>query len=148
MVEIDKEKKSLAVSVACMAIYCPTPGFKGRTFKLRVLTRWDFNFCVRSSLLRGVRLNHRRFFAPLKHRPEDEQSAKEGVYPHSLWPCYKSTTASLALRLSGRRRDRCNQTLRGVSGVASLPYVESLYWVTITTRRKRPTNAQAPSTYN
>ena len=54
MVEIDKEKKSLAVSVACMAIYCPTPGFKGRTFKLRVLTRWDFNFCVRSSPLRGV----------------------------------------------------------------------------------------------
>ena len=37
-------KKSLAVSVACMAIYWPTPGFKGRTFKLCVLTRWDFNF--------------------------------------------------------------------------------------------------------
>ena len=47
-VEIDK-KKSLAVSVACMAIYWPTPGFKGRTFELCVLTRWDFNFCVRSS---------------------------------------------------------------------------------------------------
>ena len=28
-------------------------GFKGRTFKLCVLTRWDFNFCVRSSPLRG-----------------------------------------------------------------------------------------------
>ena len=40
-------KKSLAVSVACMAIYWPTPGFK-----LCVLTRWDFNFCVRSSPLR------------------------------------------------------------------------------------------------
>ena len=24
-------------------------GFKGRTFKLCVLTKWDFNFCVRSS---------------------------------------------------------------------------------------------------
>ena len=36
-----------------MAIYWPTPSFKGRTFKLCVLTRWDFNFCVRSSLLRG-----------------------------------------------------------------------------------------------
>ena len=36
-----------------MAIYWPTPGFKGRTFKLCVLTRWDFNFCVRSSPLRG-----------------------------------------------------------------------------------------------
>ena len=31
-VEISK-KKSLAVSVACMAIYLPTPGFKGRMFK-------------------------------------------------------------------------------------------------------------------
>ena len=36
-----------------MAIYWPTPGFKGRTFKLCVLTRWDFNFCIRSSPLRG-----------------------------------------------------------------------------------------------
>ena len=46
-------KKSLEVSIACMAIYSPTPGFKGRTFKLCVLTTWDFNFCVRSSKLRG-----------------------------------------------------------------------------------------------
>ena len=30
-----------------------TPGFTGRTFKLCVLTRWDFNFCIRSSPLRG-----------------------------------------------------------------------------------------------
>ena len=45
-------KKSLAVSVACMAIYWPTPGFNGRTFKLCVLSRWDFNFFVRSSPLR------------------------------------------------------------------------------------------------
>ena len=37
-----------------MAIYWPTPGFKGRTFKLCVLIRWDFNFCVRSSPLRGT----------------------------------------------------------------------------------------------
>ena len=28
---------------------------KGRTFKLCVLTRWDFNFCIRSSPLRGDR---------------------------------------------------------------------------------------------
>ena len=48
-------KKSLAVSVACMAIYCPTLGFKGKMFKLCVLTRWDFNFCVRSSPLQGVK---------------------------------------------------------------------------------------------
>ena len=30
-----------------MAKYWPTQGFKGRTFKLCVLIRWDFNFCVR-----------------------------------------------------------------------------------------------------
>ena len=36
-----------------MAIYWPTPDFKGRTFKLCVLTRWDFHLCVRSSPLRG-----------------------------------------------------------------------------------------------
>ena len=47
-------QKSLAVSVACMAIHWPTPGFKGRTFKVCVLTEWDFNFCVRSSPLRGT----------------------------------------------------------------------------------------------
>ena len=46
-------KKSLAVSVACMAIYWPTPGFKGRTWKLCVLIRWDFYFCIRSSSLWG-----------------------------------------------------------------------------------------------
>ena len=37
-----------------MAIYWPTPGFKGRTFQHCVLARWDFNFCVRSSPLRGA----------------------------------------------------------------------------------------------
>ena len=37
-----------------MAIYWPTPGFKRRTFKLCVLTRWNFNFYVRSSPLRGA----------------------------------------------------------------------------------------------
>ena len=36
-----------------MAKHWPTPGFTGRTFKPCVLTRWDFNFCVRSSPLRG-----------------------------------------------------------------------------------------------
>ena len=36
-----------------MAICRPTPGFKGRTFNMCVLTKWDFNFCIRSSPLRG-----------------------------------------------------------------------------------------------
>ena len=52
--------KSLAVSVACIAIYLPTPGSIGKTFKLCVLNRWDFNFCVRSSPLRGNELNSAR----------------------------------------------------------------------------------------
>ena len=43
----------MAVSAACMAMYWPTPGFKRRTFKLCVLFRWDLNFCIRSSQLRG-----------------------------------------------------------------------------------------------
>ena len=38
-----------------MVIYWPTPGLKGRTFKLCVLTRGDFNFCIHSSPLRGLR---------------------------------------------------------------------------------------------
>ena len=44
-----------------MAIYQPTPGFKGRTFKLCVLTRWDFNLCVHSFPLRGF-LREKFFF--------------------------------------------------------------------------------------
>ena len=38
-----------------MAVYWPTPDFKGRTFNLCVLNRWDLNLFVRSSPLRGVR---------------------------------------------------------------------------------------------
>ena len=44
-------KKSLAVGIASVAIYWPTPGFKGRTFKLCVLNRWVYNFWVHSSPL-------------------------------------------------------------------------------------------------
>ena len=40
-----------------MAIYWRTPGFKGRTLKVCVLSRWDFNFCVHSSPLRGLKTN-------------------------------------------------------------------------------------------
>ena len=44
-----------------MATYWPAPGLKGRTFKLCVLTRWDFNFCVRSSPLRETDRNTSRW---------------------------------------------------------------------------------------
>ena len=48
-------KKSLGVSIACVAIYRPTPGFERKTFKFCVL---DFNLCVRSSPLQEwVKLN-------------------------------------------------------------------------------------------
>ena len=40
-----------------MAIYWPTPGFKGRTLKLCIFTRWDFNLCVHSSPLRVCSTN-------------------------------------------------------------------------------------------
>ena len=53
-------KKPLTVSIGCMAIYRPTPGFKGRAFKFCVLNSWDFKFCVRSSPLReGDRQNEK-----------------------------------------------------------------------------------------
>ena len=47
-----------------MAIYGHTPGFKGRTFKLCVLTRWDFNFFIRSSPLRSGLTDTRGLFSP------------------------------------------------------------------------------------
>ena len=34
-------KKSLAVGVACMAIYWPAPGLKGGIFENQVFNRWD-----------------------------------------------------------------------------------------------------------
>ena len=48
---VEISKKSLAVGVACMAIYGPAPGFKGRTIGLWVLNTWVFNFCIHSTLL-------------------------------------------------------------------------------------------------
>ena len=53
-VEISKEE--IPGSKRSMYGYGPTLGFKWRTFKLRDLTRWDFNFCVRSSPLRGMEI--------------------------------------------------------------------------------------------
>ena len=43
-----------SLSLTCMAIYWPTLGFKGRTFKLCVFNRWDFNFCICSSPLQDT----------------------------------------------------------------------------------------------
>ena len=44
----------MAVCVAYMAIYGPTPGLKGRTFELSNLNRWFLNnFCVSGTSMRG-----------------------------------------------------------------------------------------------
>ena len=63
-----------------MAIYWPTPGFKGRTFMLCVLTRWEFNFCVRSYPLQGQRwfskFDHRSSLSPQHLPPNDPYKNK------------------------------------------------------------------------
>ena len=56
-------KKFLAVGKACMAIFRPTSGFKGKIFELLVLKGWVFNFCVRSTLLHGRRRRRRTAIA-------------------------------------------------------------------------------------
>ena len=37
-----------------MAIFWPTPSFKGKTFELWVINRWVFNFCIHSTPLQGA----------------------------------------------------------------------------------------------
>ena len=53
--EVSSRKKSPAVGEACTAIFRPTPGIKGRTFKLWVLNIWVFHFCVHSAPCGGIR---------------------------------------------------------------------------------------------
>ena len=67
------------VSLACMAIFLPTPGFKGRTFKLCVLNRWDFYSCVRCSPLRGALLSLYMFTnnLPTSSNPQVTQPTQE-----------------------------------------------------------------------
>ena len=64
-----------------MAIYRHTPGFKGRTFKLCVLTRWDFNFCARSSPLRGSGGSERQTDRQTdKERQADRQTDRVNLF--------------------------------------------------------------------
>ena len=79
----EARKKFLAVSVACLATCWPTPGFKGRTFKLCVLTRRDFNFFVRSSPLRVERGNRNRIIYVVHCLDNKIQKAQRKV-------CFKS----------------------------------------------------------
>ena len=71
-----------------MASYWSTPCFKGRTFKLCVLTRWDFNFCVRGSPLRGwlelsVPLYHQ--FIKLHVSPGERRLRPLTLGPTKVW---------------------------------------------------------------
>ena len=70
-VEISKEE--IPGSKHSMYGYILTPGFKARTFKLCALTRWDFNFCVRSSPLRDKKTQDvtRRNTLPHKTAPQE-----------------------------------------------------------------------------
>ena len=71
-----------------MAIYWPTPGFKGRTCKLCVLTKWDFNFCVRSFLLRGWNMDpHRR--AAKKNTSHGNEVLSQDTMPFKQRPYYQ-----------------------------------------------------------
>ena len=98
-VEISKEEKSLAVSVPCIAIYWPTPGFKGRTFKLCVLARWDFNFCVRSSPLR---VTNKQSFKDHHHHHNNDSEWWSKYFKHFISKWTQSAAgqeASLSLLL-------------------------------------------------
>ena len=63
-----------------MAIHWPTPDLKGRTFKLCVLTRWDFNFCVRSSPLRGGAEDMKSRIVMFKEEWKIAWATKEALY--------------------------------------------------------------------
>ena len=67
------------------------PGFKGRTFKLCVLARWDFNLCVRSSPLRG----HKSCFLSqfIFHGHSTQEPAFSRVAYFILW-AYTGTSVS------------------------------------------------------
>ena len=53
---------------------------KGRTFKLCVLTRWDFNFCVRSSPLRGGAEDMKSRIVMFKEEWKIAWATKEALY--------------------------------------------------------------------
>ena len=56
MVEIRTWKKILAVGKACVAIFWPTSGFKGKKRLLWVLKRADLTFCIRNTPLQVISL--------------------------------------------------------------------------------------------
>ena len=99
-----------------MAIYGPTPGFKGRTFKLCVLTRWDFNFCIRSSPLRGThrRNTHTHTYTHTRVRAHTH-THKRRVYNYYDSSCTQGTglTASILCMELLPARHRFTQSVAG-----------------------------------
>ena len=84
-----------------MAIYWPTPSFKGRTFKVCVLIRWDFTVC--SSPLRDQYIVHWILLNTLRGS-RNSRCTKTIYYhyhctPRSFWThMYKSDPVRLAGR--------------------------------------------------
>ena len=100
--EISKEEIPGSKRSMYSYIYWPTPGFKGRTFRLCVLNRWDFNFCVCSSPLREctmvlVWFEHsvECYLPPLIAADVSRQSVH--VHHNIFWK-FSSKSTSLSLR--------------------------------------------------
>ena len=91
-----------------MAIYWPTPGFKGRNFKLFVLNRWDFNFCVRSSPLQETSLERMHSWTKVKLSYIVDACVSLQLPPLcSSTARSSSKSLSLKSRTPRRRRSRC-----------------------------------------
>ena len=76
--------KSLAVKRSMYGYILTYSRLRGRTFKLCVLTRWDFNFCVRSSPLR----DRKRYIVERTNKAEirlGDQSEKAESCQEELW---------------------------------------------------------------
>ena len=87
---------------------------KGRTFKLCVLTRWDFNFCVRSSPLRGFQ-QHRPTttavcFNNTNQRPLQCISATPTNDQCSVFQQHRPTTTAVCFNNTDQRPLQCVST--------------------------------------
>ena len=134
----------MAVSVACMAIYWPLPRFKGRTFKLCVLTRWDFNFCVHSSPLRGLRdwstrkaekkRQARRLPAKQQrrqknlHQPTERHARRQADRPIHVFHFRWTAKVIIPGRQTQRQETSRPDTQRAFKRSSSIPWQEEKSW--------------------
>ena len=76
---ISSRKKSSAIGAACVALFRPTSGFKGRTFELLILlNRWDPNFCACMSPTAWDRQRRREREREREREGEREGGEREG----------------------------------------------------------------------